>query len=70
MEEGKQATGVSLVPPEEQPRTKDDDEDEKDLDRTLNRYSISMEQSPARKLSSLSYVDMPAIICTLGPVLA
>jgi hypothetical protein len=30
MEEGKQATGVSLVPPEEQPRKKDDDEDEKD----------------------------------------
>jgi hypothetical protein len=37
---GKQATGVSLVPPEEQPRTKDDDEDEKDWDRTLNRYRI------------------------------
>jgi hypothetical protein len=34
----KQATGVSLVPPEKRPRTKDDDEDEKDWDRTLNKY--------------------------------
>jgi hypothetical protein len=31
----KQATGVSLVPPEKRPRTKD--EDEKDWDRTLNQ---------------------------------
>ena len=33
----KQATGVSLVPSEKRPRTKDDDEDEKDWDRSLNR---------------------------------
>jgi hypothetical protein len=30
--------GVSLVPPEKQPRTKDDDEDEEDWDMTLNTY--------------------------------
>jgi hypothetical protein len=30
--------GVSLVPPEKRPRAKDDDEDEKDWDRTLNKY--------------------------------
>jgi hypothetical protein len=38
MEWRKQATGVSLVPPEKRPRAKDDDEDEKDWDRTLNKY--------------------------------
>ena len=31
----KQAVRVSLVPPEKRPRTKDDDEDEKDWDMTL-----------------------------------
>jgi hypothetical protein len=34
MEWRKQATGVSLVPPEKRPRAKDDDEDEKDWDCT------------------------------------
>jgi hypothetical protein len=34
----KQAVGVSLVPPEKRPRTKDDDEDEQDSDMALNSY--------------------------------
>jgi hypothetical protein len=36
----KKSVGVLLVPPEKRTRTKDDDyKDEKDWDRTLNRYS-------------------------------
>ena len=34
----KQAVGLSLLPPEKRPRTKDDDEDEEDWDMTLNTY--------------------------------
>ena len=37
-ERRKQALGVSLLPPEKRPRTKDDDEDEDDWEMTLNTY--------------------------------
>jgi hypothetical protein len=46
------ATGVSLVPPEKRPRTKDDDEDEKDWDRTLNRYDALLTAIWARRLAT------------------
>ena len=33
--------GVSLLPPEKRPRTKDDDEDEEDWNVTLSTYRVS-----------------------------
>jgi hypothetical protein len=45
----KQAEGVSVVPPEKRPRTKDDDEDEEDWNMTLNRYATLGTVPPRRR---------------------
>jgi hypothetical protein len=47
----KQAVGVSLVPPEKRPRTKD--EDEEDWDMTLNTYRVETLDLYSRTLATM-----------------
>jgi hypothetical protein len=53
--------GVSLVPPEKRPRTKNDDEDEEDWDMTLNTYSCLATISLSLRDKSDSPIEAPRI---------
>src|SRR6202162_931523 len=61
----KQATGVSLVPPEKRPRTKDDDEDEDDWDRTLNIRKGSQSDVQETDAKNLFLYGQQSLDCVL-----